>query len=50
VPAGFWLGDRIAVSENAHEAFVRGKAFRYWISPVALAVSLLLMAVMRLAG
>src|SRR4030042_1895457 len=50
VPAGFWLGDRIAVSENAHEAFVRGKAFRYWISPVALAVSLLLMAVMRRAG
>jgi hypothetical protein len=50
VPAGFWLGERIAVSESAHAAFVRGKAFRYWLSPVALAISLLLMAFMRLAG
>jgi hypothetical protein len=50
VPAGFWLGERIAASEQAHEAFVRGKAFRYWISPAALAISLLLMAAIRLAG
>jgi hypothetical protein len=50
VPAGFWLGERIAASESASEAFVRGKAFRYWISPVTLAISLLLMAVIRLAG
>lgn len=50
VPAGFWLGERIAVSESAHEAFVRSRAFRYWLSPVTLAISLLLMAVMRLAG
>jgi hypothetical protein len=50
VPAGFWLGERIVVSENAHEAFVRGKAFRYGISPATLAICLLLMAVIRLAG
>lgn len=50
VPAGFWLGERIAVSENAHEPFVRGKAFRYMLSPATLAVSLLLMAALRLAG
>lgn len=50
VPAGFWLGERITVSENAHEAFIRGKAFRYWLSPVTLAISLLLIAVIRLAG
>ena len=50
VPLGFWIGERIAVTESAHEAFVRGKAFRYWLSPVTLAVSLLLMAVLRLAG
>jgi len=50
VPAGFWLGERIAASEGAHEAFVRGKAFRYWVSPLTLAVSLLLMAALRLAG
>jgi hypothetical protein len=50
VPAGFWLGERIAASESAHEEFVRGKAFRYWLSPGALLVSLLLMAVLRLAG
>jgi len=50
VPAGSWLGERITVSENAPEAFVRGKAFRTWLSPLTLAVSLLLMAVIRLAG
>lgn len=50
VPSGFWLGERIAVGESAHEAFVRGKAFRYWISPVTLAISLLLIAALRLAG
>jgi hypothetical protein len=50
VPFGFWLGERIAVTESAHEAFVRGRAFRYWLSPVTLAISLLLMAVLRLAG
>jgi len=50
VPAGFRLGERIAVSESAHEAFVRGKAFRYWLSPVTLVVSLLLIAALRLAG
>jgi hypothetical protein len=50
VPAGFWLGERIAVTESTHEAFVRGRAFRYWLSPVTLAISLLLMAVMRLVG
>ena len=50
VPAGFWLGERVTASENAHEAFIRGRAFRYWISPVTLAISLLLMAVIRLAG
>jgi hypothetical protein len=50
VPAGFWLGERIAASESAREAFVRGKAFRYWISPVTLLVSLLLIAALRLVG
>jgi hypothetical protein len=50
VPLGFWIGERIAVTESAHEAFVRGKAFRYWLSPVTLAISLLLIAVLRLAG
>ena len=50
VPLGFWIGERIAAAESAHEAFVRGKAFRYWLSPATLAVSLLLMAVLRLAG
>jgi hypothetical protein len=50
VPAGFWLGERIAAGESAHEAFVRGKALRYWISPVTLAISLLLIAALRLAG
>ena len=50
VPLGFWIGDRIAATESAHEAFVRRKAFRYWLSPVTLAISLLLMAVLRLAG
>jgi len=50
VPAGFRLGERIAVSESAHEAFVRGKVFRYWLSPVTLVVSLLLIAALRLAG
>jgi hypothetical protein len=49
VPAGFWLGERVAAGESAHEAFVRGKAFRYWLSPAALALSLLLIAVLRLA-
>jgi hypothetical protein len=50
VPAGFWLGERVAAAEAAHEAFVRRKAFRYWVSPLAVAVSLLLMAALRLAG
>ena len=50
VPAGFRLGERIAAGENSHEALIRGKAFRYGLSPVALAVSLLLIAVVRLAG
>jgi hypothetical protein len=50
VPLGFWAGERIAVTEGAHEAFLRGKAFRYWLSPVTLAVSLLLMAAIHLAG
>jgi len=50
VPAGFWLGEWIAASEGAHEAFVQGRAFRYWVSPLTLAVSLLLMAALRLAG
>jgi hypothetical protein len=49
VPAGFWLGERVAAGESAHEAFVRGKAFRYWLSPAALALSLLLIAFLRLA-
>jgi len=50
VPAGFWLGERVAATEAAHETFVRGKAFRYWVSPLAVAVSLLFMAALRLAG
>jgi len=49
VPAGFWLGEQIAAGEGAHEAFVRGRAFRYGLSPAALAVSLLLIAALRLA-
>jgi hypothetical protein len=50
VPAGFWLGERVAAAEAAHEAFVRGKAFRYWVSPLTLAVFILLMAALRLAA
>lgn len=50
VPLGFWIGERIAVTESAHEAFVRGKAFRYWISPVTMAICLLLMAAIHLVG
>jgi len=49
VPAGFWLGERIAASEKAQDAFIRGKASR-WISPATVVISLLLIAVMRLAG
>lgn len=50
VPLGFRLGERIAAGESANEAFIRGKAFRYGVSPAALAVSLLLIAALRLAG
>jgi hypothetical protein len=50
VPIGFWLGERIAVSESAHEAFVRGRAFRYLVSPVVLAICLLIIAAIRLSG
>jgi hypothetical protein len=49
VPVGFRLGERIAAGESANEAFIRGKAFRYGISPAALVVSLLLIAALRLA-
>lgn len=50
VPLGFWIGERIAVTESTHETFVRGKAFRYWISPVTLAICLLLMVAIHLVG
>lgn len=50
VPAGFWLGERLTVTEAQHEAFVRGKAFRYLVSPGVLIICLLLIAAIRLAG
>ncbi len=50
VPAGFWLGERLTVSESQHEAFVRGRAFRYLVSPGVLIICLLLIAAIRLAG
>lgn len=48
-PAGFRLGERIAAGGSANEAFIRGKTFRYGVSPAALVVSLLLIAALRLA-
>jgi hypothetical protein len=50
VPVGFWLGERLAVTEAQHEAFVRGKAFRYLVAPVVLAVCLLIIAAIRMSG
>jgi hypothetical protein len=50
VPIGFWLGERLTVSEAQHEAFVRGKVFRYLVSPGVLIICLLLIAAIRMSG
>ncbi|MGB7296900.1 MAG: hypothetical protein WBC70_15050 [Candidatus Aminicenantales bacterium] len=50
VPVGFWLGERLTVTEAQHEAFILGKAFRYLVSPGVLILSLLAIAAFRLAG
>jgi hypothetical protein len=50
VPVGFWLGERLSVTEAQHEAFVRGKAFRYLVSPAVLVICLFIIAAIRLKG
>jgi hypothetical protein len=50
VPVGFWLGERLSVTEAQHEAFVQRRAFRYLVAPVVLAVCLLIIAAIRLSG
>jgi hypothetical protein len=50
VPIGFWLGERLSITEAQHEAFIRGKAFRFLVAPVVLAVCLLIIAAIRLSG
>ena len=50
VPIGFWLGERLSVTEAQHETFVRGRAFRYLVSPGVLAICLLIIAAIQLFG
>jgi hypothetical protein len=47
VPFGFWLGGRIASLENSRAAGEPAALFR-WISPAALALSLAVLALLRL--
>jgi hypothetical protein len=50
VPLGYWLGEQLTVTEAQHEAFFRGKAFRYLVSPAVLVICLLIIAVVRSSG
>lgn len=50
VPLGFWTGEKLAAAEAHHRALVQTKAFRYVVSPATLAVCLLILALLRLAG
>ncbi len=50
VPVGFWLGEKLSITEAQHEAFVRGKAFRYLFAPGVLIICLLIITAIRLSG
>jgi len=50
VPLGFWVGEKIAVAQAKQESLGRMRASRYIVSPAALILCLLIIAIIRLAG
>jgi hypothetical protein len=50
VPLGSSVGEWILAGEARQSSFVRSRAYRYLVTPVAAVLCLLIMAVIRLAG
>lgn len=50
VPLGFRVGEWIAAAQARQGAFIRGKAYRYLVTPAAAVLCLLMIVLLRLAG